>query len=153
VKLFLALWAALVLAGLAHIAVFAVLGPSMWLESLGNSFSPVGNFAFLIILALFVGRSRRIKAVSFGSALIVAGFIATVLALVYFGLWLTQISMPAGLVLVGAIGAIGYYPPGADMPFEYGARLWAASALLLSGAGLLLGAALQRFLARSAKTD
>jgi hypothetical protein len=98
-----------------------------------------GNLSFIIVSGAFIWRSRTLVLSSAGSVLGAAcTFIGTGIVLADLGTKL-YFSVPiAGRILV-QVFSLGYYPPGADAPFDLGSMLWALSMLALCGAALAFG--------------
>lgn len=102
-----------------------------------------GDATFVAVLAILVWRN---SAIPLGSA---ASVLAAVVAFGVTGIVLADLGgalyfsvPPVGHVLVHVF-SIGFYPPGADAPFDMGAMLWALSMLGLCAAGLAVGGGLR----------
>lgn len=132
IRLFLCLLAAMVV-GVGVILAFNAVTDDRSLASL------LGDGAFLVTLGVLVWRNPGI---SLGSAASVVGavtsFIASSIFLAAVGGALYFSAPWIGRVLVH-IFSIGFYPAGADVPFDLGALFWAFSMIALCAAGLALG--------------
>jgi hypothetical protein len=143
VGLFIGLTGALLVATLAEMLAYLLLGHAAWIE-LNPGFHLAGNLAFGLALALFVTGIRRLRLLSIGSILAVVAFLILVAGLVFTGAMTFERSPALGALLMSPVGTIGVYPPGPDMPLDYGLGEWAKSALVPIGLGLALGAAGRR---------
>jgi hypothetical protein len=105
--------------------------------------SLAGDLVFLLALGVLIWRNTAIPLTAAGSVLAaVVAFIATGILLADLG-GATYFSFPSlGRVLVH-IFSVGYYPSGADVPFDMGAPLWGFSMLALCAVGLALGGVLR----------
>jgi hypothetical protein len=123
-----ALFAAAVIILLANVAVGDHLVSSL-----------AGDVVFVLALGVLIWRNTAIPLMAAGSVLTaVAAFIATGILLADLG-GATYFSVPSlGHILVH-IFSVGYYPSGADVPFDMGALLWGFSMLGLCTLGLALG--------------
>jgi hypothetical protein len=126
---------------LAEIAVFGVDYISLGfgsIESLRGSINPVGNIVFVIALFGFVIRGHDIRLFSIASSIAVCGSTIVIAFLAFLGLIVSQFWFAGSLVLMGIVGAVGYYPAGADVPFESGILMWFLSTILLIVSSFLL---------------
>lgn len=103
----------------------------------------LGDGAFVTTLGILIWRSPGISLGSTGSVLgAVTAFIVSGILLAGAGGAL-YFSVPwIGRVLVH-IFSIGFYPAGADVPFDLGSLFWAFSMIALCAAGLALGGSLR----------
>jgi hypothetical protein len=116
-----------------------------WLIGDPLAASLAGDGTFVALLAIFVWRNAAIPLRSAASVLAaVVAFGATGIGLADLGGALYFSAPPVGRPLVH-IFSIGFYPPGADAPFDMGAMLWAFSMVGLCALGLALGAGLRAF--------
>jgi hypothetical protein len=108
-----------------------------------RSVALLGDVAFVATLGILIWRSPRISLAAIGSVMgAVTAFIAAGIILAAVGGAL-YFSVPwIGRVLVH-IFSIGFYPAGADVPFDLGALFWALSMIVLCAAGLALGGSLR----------
>lgn len=121
-----------------------------WLIDNRLTASLSGDATFMVVLAALVWRDRAIKLESAASVLAaVAAFDVTAIALADLGGAL-YVSVPSVGHALTHIFSIGYYPAGADAPFDIGAMLWTLSMLGLCAAGLAAAGGL-RMRARSGK--
>jgi hypothetical protein len=105
--------------------------------------SLLGDAVFVSVLGSLIWRNAAMPLGSVGSVLAaVAAFIATGILLADIGGALYFSAPVVGRVLVH-IFSIGYYPGGADAPFDLGAMLWALSMLVICALGLAIGAGLR----------
>jgi hypothetical protein len=105
--------------------------------------SLAGDATFVLTLGILIWRNPALPLTSAGSVLAaVVAFIATGIFLADLGGATYFTIPPLGQVLVHVF-SIGYYPPGADAPFDMGAMLWALSMLALCAAGLVAGGSLR----------
>jgi hypothetical protein len=103
----------------------------------------VGNLSFIVVSGVLIWRSRTVLLSSAGSVLgAVCAFIAIGIGLADWGAMLYFLVPVAGRILVHVF-SLGYYPPGADAPFDLGAILWALSMLVLCGTALAVGGLLK----------
>ena len=71
-------------------------------------------------------------------------FVAASTGLAVLGMFVLSWSPTLGVVLISPMG-LGYYPSGADVPFVYGAAIWAISMMALGG-GAVATAVFLRYL-------
>jgi hypothetical protein len=136
VRLFLCLIAALVI-GVAVI----VTANALTLDRAPASL--LGDAAFVSALAILLWRNPGISLGSAGSVLgAVVAFIMSSVILAALGGALYFSLSGIGRVLVH-VYSIGFYPAGADVPFDFGSLFWAFSMMALCAAGLLLGGLLR----------
>jgi hypothetical protein len=135
IKLFFCLIAAMVV-GVGVILVAGVITENRSLALLGDG-------AFVATLGILIWRTPDISLGSAGSVLgAVTAFVASGIFLAGVG-GVLYFSIPwIGRVLVH-IFSIGFYPAGADVPFEFGALFWAFSMIALCAAGLAIGGSLR----------
>lgn len=136
VKLFLCLISAMT-AGVGVILGVNALTNDSSLASLA------GDLVFVTALGVLIWRGRGIALGSVSSVLgAVIAFIASGIFLAAVGGALYFSAPWIGRILVH-IFSIGFYPGGADVPFDLGSLFWAFSMIALCAAGLTLGGSLR----------
>lgn len=144
-RLYLSLLFSVVIARIVSLAMdFVFPGVSM-INYVGNSINFLSNLIFVISLATIIMANRNISLTNITNILVIPGFIITVIVIAFSGFVVGEASYEVGLLMISLIGAIGYYPSGADVPFGYGAAAWALSVLVPIVASMLLGTVLRRF--------
>lgn len=136
-RIFIYLWCSLIVAIIVHIIAFNYLQYTGSFDELEINIP--GNVSFAVFLGLMLILVGKSELVSFRTLLGIAGFISSCVALGMAAPYVMPNNLFLGLLMTAPFGAIGHFPPGADMDFSYAARAWGLSVLVPIGAGLLLG--------------
>jgi hypothetical protein len=144
VRLFLALICAAAVSAVVGMTAHFLFPHALDVRLLGYWIALPGNLTFLVTLVLLIAMVRRISLTLPSIVLSEVAFVALGVASALLGIMTFERWKFAAILLLGAVGTIGYYPSGADVPFEGGAQDWALSVLLLINMGLLIGAGFRR---------
>ena len=98
----------------------------------------LAHLLYLAGLAWCVARDRKVAASPLPAVVATVAAVGLLAALAVLGAVIHTRFPLAGAVLMESM-TLGYYPPGADVPFEIGGLVWGLSMLALTGAALMAG--------------
>jgi len=143
-KLFLVLLFSAVIARGTSLGIEFLFPKILTLNPAGNSIDLSSNAIFVFMLALLISFRKR-EIVYMRSLLAIPIFLLTIVMLAISGMFIGELSFEVGLLMISLVGALGYYPSGADVSFDYGISIWALSALIPIAIGILIGTLGRRF--------
>lgn len=148
-KLFLIMFLALILAAGATFALASINPDVVHVFVWQMTVNVPGNVLFLITTSILIAILPDVKLNAAQISFATAGIIGLIIALVIFGMVISEFSLKTALPLLGLMGSLGCYPSGPDVPFEFGASIWAGFVVFLILLSVGLGIRLRRVVASS----